>query len=79
MKKIIFMIASLLMFVGCTTKKPVEANNENELINEQLMQDNMKESRRLPSGQTRSCSQATMTMHISPVCRCTKKMGSIAW
>ena len=43
MKKIIFMMASLLMFVGCTTKKPAEANNENELINEQLMQDNMKE------------------------------------
>jgi uncharacterized pyridoxamine 5'-phosphate oxidase family protein len=43
MKKIIFMIASLLMFVGCTTKKPAEANNENELINEQLMQENMKE------------------------------------
>ena len=37
------MMASLLMFVGCTTKKPAEANNENELINEQLMQDNMKE------------------------------------
>jgi len=37
------MMASLLMFVGCTTNKPAEANNENELINEQLMQDNMKE------------------------------------
>ena len=37
------MMASLLMFVGCTTKKPAKANNENELINEQLMQDNMKE------------------------------------
>ena len=26
MKKIIFMMASLLMFVGCTTKKPAEAS-----------------------------------------------------
>ena len=43
MKKIILAMASLLMLVGCTTNKPAEANNENELINEQLMQDNMKE------------------------------------
>ena len=43
MKKIILAMASLLLLVGCTTNKPAEANNENELINEQLMQDNMKE------------------------------------
>ena len=43
MKKIILAMASLLLLVGCTANKPAEANNENELINEQLMQDNMKE------------------------------------
>ena len=37
------MIASLLLLVGCTANMPAEANNENELINEQLIQDNMKE------------------------------------
>ncbi len=43
MKKIILAMASLLLLVGCTANMPAEANNENELINEQLMQDNMKE------------------------------------
>ena len=43
MKQFIFMIASLLLLVGCTANMPAEANNENELINEQLIQDNMKE------------------------------------